>query len=145
MSRHNKERKERAGDVPEIFHDLWNMSFVTELNFSRAKGELLPKIRVTIDGESEEKVKALKALLQKYEFPFSNLKIVSSPDKKEAAAEEKPDCHACACGASKPAVPEKIDKNKSMYAKLSGQGKKRSKNDKPLLKVNSSRFKFKSI
>ncbi len=91
MKRHNKERKERLEDVPEIFKDLWGFNFVEEITFSKSKDEMWPKIRVVVTCEDENKIKMLKALLQKFEFPFSNLKIVSNSDKKEVTTEKKPE------------------------------------------------------
>jgi len=90
MKRHNRERKNHVENVPEIFKDLWGFNFVEELSFSKVKNEMWPKIRIVVACEDENKIKMLKALLQKYEFPFSNLKIVSNGEKvKECPEKEK--------------------------------------------------------
>jgi|GEM_PF-2192693 len=92
MKRHNKEKRERLENVPEIFKDLWGFNFVEEINFSKVKNEIWPKIRVVVSCEDENKVKMIRALLQKYEFPFSNLKIVSNGEKKgQEVCKEKPE------------------------------------------------------
>lgn len=113
MKRHNKERKERLEDVPEIFKDLWGFNFVEEVNFSKVKNEIWPKIRLVVTSEDENKVKMIRALLQKYEFPFSNLKIVSNTtdNKKEGTSPQaNPEANA------KPAV----SGNKVKLFKVSG-------------------------
>ncbi len=81
--RHNKNR-DRQENIPEIFKDLWGFNFIEELSFSKVKNEMWPKIRIVVACENENKVKMIRALLQKYEFPFSNLKIVSNGEKKES-------------------------------------------------------------
>jgi hypothetical protein len=118
MKRHNKERKERMEDVPEIFKDLWGFNFVEEVNFYKVKNETWPKIRLVVSNEDENKVKMIRALLQKYEFPFSNLKIVSNSNKKE-----EPD----------PQIKPETD------TKPPAAG-----NKSKLFKVNTTRFRFKA-
>ncbi len=120
MKRHNKERRRHMEDVPEIFKDLWGFNFVEELSLTKTKGEEWPKIRVVISGNDEDKIKKLKVLLQKYEFPFSNLKIIHAGEQKEEIVEKKPDCT------------DRPEKNKKP-----GQGSSK------LFKVDSSPFKFK--
>jgi hypothetical protein len=92
MKRHNREKREQIErNVPEILKVLWELEFVEQLSFSKVKGEMWPKVQVAINCNDENKIKMLKILLQKYEFPFSNLKIVSCSDKKEITAEKKPE------------------------------------------------------
>lgn len=115
MKRHNKEKRERSEDVPEIFKDLWHFNFIEEINFSKVKNEIWPKIRIVMACEDENKVKMIKALLQKYEFPFSNLKIVFNSEKNGSeTCKEKPE------SAPKKDVPGNKPK---MVFKVSGRGK----------------------
>ncbi|MEK7462968.1 MAG: hypothetical protein AAB621_01200 [Patescibacteria group bacterium] len=79
----NKDKKENQMRVPEIFKDLWGFDFIEDIGFAKVKNEM-PKIRITVARENEGKIEMIKTLLQKYEFPFSNLKIVISGDKKES-------------------------------------------------------------
>jgi len=82
--RHNKNR-DRQEDVSDIFKDLWGFDFIEEISFSRVKNEMWPRIKIVIVREDEKKKKMIRDLLQnKYEFPFSSLKIVSNGDKKES-------------------------------------------------------------
>lgn len=80
---HNKDKKESQEKVPEIFKDLWGFNFIEDIGFCKVKGEM-PKIRITVARENENKITLIKTLLQKYEFPFSNLKIVISDSDKES-------------------------------------------------------------
>jgi len=82
--RHNKDKWEYQENVPEIFKDLWGFNFVEEVSFTKIKNEIWPKIRIMIARENENKIETIKTLLQKYEFPFSNLKIIISGDKKDS-------------------------------------------------------------
>ncbi|MDO8554995.1 MAG: hypothetical protein Q7R75_00295 [bacterium] len=84
---HNKDKKKQQERIPDIFKDLWGFDFIEDIGFCKIKGEM-PKIRITVARENENKITLIKDLLQKYEFPFSNLKIVISGDKKES--ETKP-------------------------------------------------------
>ncbi|MHB9019958.1 MAG: hypothetical protein ACYC3G_03780 [Minisyncoccota bacterium] len=115
MKRHNKDKKERSEDVPEIFKDLWHFNFIEEISFSKVKNEIWPKIRIVMACEDENKVKMIKALLQKYEFPFSNLKIVSHGEKNgPETCKEKPE----------PSPSNKVLGNKpKIQFKVSGRGK----------------------
>lgn len=80
---HNKDKKANMENIPEIFKDLWGFNFIEEVGFSKVKNET-PRIRIVVAREDEGKIETIKTLLQKYEFPFSNLKIVLSGDKKES-------------------------------------------------------------
>ena len=80
---HNKDKKANQEKVPGIFQDLWGFDFVESVGFLKVKGEM-PKIRIVVARENENKVTLIKDLLQKYEFPFSNLKVDYSGDKKES-------------------------------------------------------------
>jgi hypothetical protein len=95
MKRHNREKREQIErNVPEILKVLWELEFVEQLSFSKVKGEMWPKVQITISCNDENKIKMLKILLQKYEFPFSNLKITStsnSAKKEDKATEQKPE------------------------------------------------------
>lgn len=84
---HNGEKKKNQEKIPEIFKDLWGFDFIEDIGFCKVKGEI-PKIRIIVARENENKITLIKDLLQKYEFPFSNLKIVISGEKKES--ETKP-------------------------------------------------------
>ena len=121
--RHNKKRNEERGrlDIPEIFKDLWGYNFVEDIGFSKVKNEIWPKIRITVSAGDEEKKKgSIKTVLGKYEFPFSNVKIVSSSETKE----------------------QKTDKEKADI-KASGGFGNRAGNGK-LLPVDHHSFKFKA-
>jgi len=84
---HDKDKKESQERIPEIFKDLWGFDFIEDIGFCKVKGEL-PKIRITVARENGNKIVLIKDLLQKYEFPFSNLKIVVSGNEK--GSETKP-------------------------------------------------------
>lgn len=112
--RHNKNR-DRQEDVSDIFRDLWGFKFIEKISFSRIKNEMWPKILIVIDRDDEKNKKMIRDLLQnKYEFPFSNLKIVSSENKKELDPKEK----------SEPSVKSEASGNKpKIIFKVSGRGK----------------------
>ena len=114
MKRHDKEKKERLENVPEIFKVLWELSFVEEISMTRVKNEVWPKIHIVISCEDENKVKMIRALVQKYEFPFSNLKIVPDGSKKgQGSCKEDP------ASAKKP---DPVKKTKFMF-KVSGSNR----------------------
>ena len=81
--RRTKNKRRRAENVPEIFKDLWGFNFIEEINISRIKNELWPKIKIVISRTEEDKIKSIKIVMQKYEFPFANAKIVVNSGKKE--------------------------------------------------------------
>lgn len=110
----HKNKRDCPEDIPEIFKDLWGFKFIEELSFSKVKNEAWPKIRIVME-EDEIKVKMIRGLLQKYEFPFSNLKIVPNNKKGSESKEE-----------IKPSIKHELSEKKS----------------KAIFKADSHKFKF---
>lgn len=115
----NKDKKRNQMKVPEIFKDLWGFDFIENIGFARIKGET-PKIRIVVAIENENKVALIKNLLLKYEFPFSNLKVDYSGDKKESETKTTESGHSLMSRMNKPAGKEN---GKLNIAKILGRRK----------------------
>ena len=94
---HNGDKKKNQKKIPEIFRELWDLNFVKwEENFiknievSKIEKGVWPKIKIAIAYTDEKRTGMIKALLQKYEVPFSNVSIEPVPSGEKKESETKP-------------------------------------------------------